>query len=368
MKKIKVLQMPVANASGGITNYVLQNFRFIDKSKFQFDFVTFSEKLDFEEEIKSYGGKVHYLKIRPEVDRERFIGDMNKIFDEGYDVVHLHTSYWKDFLVEEIAIGKKVPKIIVHSHSTMVDIIDDTKRKESIKLHNNQKQLFNKNLATDFIACSREAAEWLFGDNIPKEEIKIFNNAIDIEKFSYNDEIRNRYKKELNLENNFVLGHVGRFVYQKNHDFLIDVFYEVSKDIEDAKLILVGDGPLKNKIYEKVNKYGIADKVIFLGRREDVNNIMQAMDIFLFPSRFEGLGLVLVEAQCNGLNCIASKNIPYESKVTDRIKYLPFDKEIWVEKILNSKNNIRIDNSNIIKKKGYSLEEQIKLVEKIYSK
>lgn len=367
MKKIKVLQMPVANASGGITNYVLQNFRFIDKSKFQFDFVTFSEKLDFEEEVKSYGGKVHYLKIRPEVDRDRFIYDMNKIFDEGYDVVHLHTSYWKDFLVEEIAIERQISKIIVHSHSTMVDILDNKKREQTIELHNNQKKLFNKNLATDFIACSTEAANWLFGDNIPKEDIKIFNNAIDIKKFAYNEKIRKEYRKELNLEGCFVLGNVGRFVYQKNHDFLIDIFYEVCKDIKNAKLILVGDGPLKNEIYNKIKKYNILDRVLFLGRRDDINNIMQAMDIFLLPSRFEGLPLVLIEAQCNGLNCIASENISYESKITDIIDYLPINKEIWVDKILNSKNYVRINNSNIINNKGYSLSEQIKLVEKIYS-
>lgn len=368
MKKIKVLNMPVANASGGISNYVLQNLRFIDKDKFQFDLVTFSDVLDFEDEVKSYGGKVHYLKTRPEVNRDKFIYDMNKIFDEGYDVIHLHTSYWKDFLVEEIAIERKIPKIIVHSHSTMVDVIDDKKREEAIKLHNSQKQLFNTNLATEFIGCSSEAADWLFGDNIPKEEIKIFNNAIDTEKFRYNEKIRNKYRKELNLENNFVLGNVGRFVYQKNHDFLIDVFYEVCKNVDNAKLVLVGDGPLKNQIEEKIKNYNIYDKVIFLGRRNDVENIMQAMDVFLLPSRFEGLPLVLIEAQCNGLKCIASENITYESKVTDIIEYLPFNKEIWKSKILDSKNCIRRDNSNIISNKGYSLVEQIKMLEKIYNK
>lgn len=368
MKKIKVLQMPVANTYGGITNYVRQNLKFIDKERFQFDFVTFSEKLDFEEEINSYGGKVHYLKIRPEIDREKFIYDMNKIFDEGYDVVHLHTSYWKDFLVEEIAIERNVPKIIVHSHSTMVDISDEKKREEAINVHNNQKKLFDYDLATDFIACSTEAADWLFGDNIHKKDIKIFNNAIDTEKFSYNEEIRAKYRKKLNIEDDFVLGHVGRFTYLKNHSFLIDVFYEVSKVIDNAKLVLVGDGPLKENVHKKVEEYGISDKVLFLERREDVNNIMQAMDVFLFPSRFEGLGLVLIEAQCSGLKCISSKFVPKESQLTTLIKYLKYDLELWVKNIVSlSAGYKRIDKNNEITQKGYSLKKQIKLIENMYS-
>lgn len=360
--------MAVANTSGGITNYVLQNLRFINKDRFQFDFVTFSEKLDFEDEVKKYGSQIHYLKYRAEENKEKFIEDMNKIFDLGYDVVHLHTSYWKSFLVEEIAIKRKVAKIIVHSHSTRVDLHDGKKREEAIRIHNKQKNIFSTDLATDFFACSQSASDWLFGDQIPKASIKILNNAIDTKQFLYNEDIRLKYRRNLGLEDCFVLGHVGRFTYQKNHEMIIDMFKKVCDRVENARLILVGDGPLKKDIYEKATKNNILDKILFLGRRSDVANLMQAMDVFLLPSRFEGLGFVLIEAQSTGLKCLASEFVPKETKITSLIEYLPYNIDEWYEKIIlyvdGYKRTSKVDK---IINQGYSLEEQIKQIEELYS-
>ena len=136
MKKLKILHMSVANRGGGITQYVLQNYHFIDRNRFQFDFVTFDSQLDIENEVVKLGGKVHYVESRAEDDKESFIKAINNILDEGYHAIHLHTSYWKSCLVEELAMAKNIPVIIVHSHSTMIDILNDDERNKALQKHN----------------------------------------------------------------------------------------------------------------------------------------------------------------------------------------------------------------------------------------
>lgn len=367
MKKIKILQMPIANSQGGLTQYVLQNWKFIDKKKFQFDFVTLSKTLDFSEELISQGCKIHYLSCSSKENEKQFIIEMKKVLEEDYDGIHLHTSYWNGFLVEILAREHGCPKIIVHSHSTLVDISDDRMRNEAIIEHNNYKEKFSLEHATHFWACSELAGEWLFGDNIPKDKIRILNNAIDTQKFGFSNDIREHYREELNLKDNFVLGHVGRFAYPKNHDMLLKVFKEVCHKIPNAKMMLVGNGPLEKEIQSKANDYGIADKILFLGMRSDVAQLMQAMDVFLLPSRFEGLGLVLVEAQTAGLQCLASDCVPIEAKLTKGITYLPCTVDRWIDETLQyAKGYKRKNNAGIIKKAGYSLEEQIKVLEQLY--
>ncbi len=367
MKKIRVLQFPIANAKGGITQYALKNWEFIDKSRFQFDFATLSKKLDFEQELTEQGCKVHYISCYAEDDEKQFIKEIEKIFDEGYDVIHLHTSYWKTFLVEELAIKYGIPKIIVHSHSTMIDILDDKKRKEAIIIHNERKKQFSTLLATDFCACSQIAGHWLFGEQIPKNKIRIMKNAIDVNEFSYNIDVRKKYRKKFGLDGCFVLGHVGRFVFQKNHDFLIDIFKNVSEKISDAVLVLIGTGKLEEKIRGKVKLYGLEDKVVFMGKRNDVNYLLQAMDLFLLPSRFEGLPIVLVEAQTSGIKCLASSVITNEVAITNNIGFLSSNINEWSERIVYySKGYKRVKNDEMITKAGYNIRNQIKKVEQLY--
>ncbi|HAN43805.1 MAG TPA: hypothetical protein DCP97_00290, partial [Ruminococcaceae bacterium] len=239
-KKFKVLQFPIANAKGGVTQYALNNWQYINKDKFQFDFATLSKKLDFADDLAAQGCKIHYISCYAEENKSQFVTEVDKALSEGYDAVHIHTSYWKSFLVEELAVKHKIPKIIVHSHSTMVDILDDNKRASAVELHERQKKNFSADLATHFCACSQAAADWLFGEQIPKDKIKILNNAINVDDFSYNPIIRKEYRRKLGVDNCFVLGNIGRFVYQKNHDFLIDVFNEAAAAIPNAKLLLVG--------------------------------------------------------------------------------------------------------------------------------
>jgi glycosyltransferase involved in cell wall biosynthesis len=369
MSKIKVLQFSIGNRCGGVTQYILKNWEFIDKEKFQFDFVTLSKELDFEKKLTQQECKIHYISCYAEENIEKFKKEMNKVFDEDYDVVHLHTNYWRSFVVEELAMKNRIPKVIVHSHNTMIiDAVNEEKRKESIRTHNMQREKFSTGLATDFCACSQLAADWLFGEQIPRNRIKIMKNAIDVKAFSFDEAIRNEYRKMLGLENCYVLGHIGRFDYQKNHEMLIETFNKACTTIPNARLMLVGVGVLEDYIREKVYKYGLEDKVLFMGKRSDVSSLLQTMDLFLLPSRYEGFGIALLEAQASGVKCLASINVPNEVVITDNIELIDLDANEWAKKVIDySKGYERVNVDDIITAAGYNIRYQIKELEELYS-
>jgi glycosyltransferase involved in cell wall biosynthesis len=370
-KKIRVLQFPVRNTGGGITKYALNNWKHIDHSRFRFDFATCDkERLSFEDEAESKGCRVFHISCYAEENYERFCREINAILDNGYDAVHLHTSFWKSFTLEELAVAKKVPVIIVHSHnSDLGGLSAAANREESLELHERKKAEFSTAFATHFCACSRLAADWLFGSQIPRDRIKILPNAIDVEKFAFNPEIRAEYRKTLGVEDKFVVGHIGRFEYQKNHDFLIDVFSEVAKQAANAVLLLIGDGDLMPGIKRKVEKLGLNEKVLFLGKRNDVPELYQAMDTFALTSRFEGLAIVLIEAQCAGLATTTTTTTMPENVITDNIVGLPFDIGAWVDRMvsISKKGYERRDRSGEVAKAGYSIKEQIHRLEGIYA-
>ena len=369
---IKVLQSPAPSnpIGGGLTQTILNNLRFIDKSRFKIDFITFSkERIYNEDDLNQQGCKIHYLSCLPQENDQRFNFEFNKILDEGYDALHLNTSWWSGYMMEEIAVKRKIPVIIVHAHNTMVVIDDDDKRNEAIKLHEELKPTLSQELATHFLACSTEAADWLYGEQISREKVIIFNNAIDAERFSYKPDVRILQRKELCVEDSFIVGHVGTFNYQKNHDLLIEIFKGVCGTVQNAKLILIGGGELRNSIEKKVKEYGLSDRVIFMGYRKDVHELMQAMDVLVLPSRFEGLPVTLIEAQTAGLMCLTSSSVSQEAKLTPSLEYLPNSIDMWVRKIVEIANNsyTRIDMSRVIAEKGYSIRNQVKLLENIYS-
>lgn len=371
MSKTKVLQFSIGNMRGGVTQYALNNWKFIDKNKFQFDFVTFGGKLDFEEELTSQGCKVHYISCYAEEQPEQFVKEINQMLQENYDVLHLHTEYWRGFLVEELAMQYGVPKIIIHSHNGGVGedsaILAAEKTLQLRKVHQMMRNEISPLLATDFWGCSKLAAEWLFGEQVPKEQIKIMNNAIDIDEFSYDAKKRAAYRKELRLEHCFVMGNVGRFAHQKNHDLLLEIFRKVSCSIPNARLMLIGVGGLENKIREKVHAYNLQDQVLFMGKRSDVNGLMQAMDVFLLPSLFEGLPIVLVEAQTSGLKCLTSSFVTQEIGITENIEFLPLDAETWVQRICALAGGYqRKKMDDIVANAGYDIRNQIKILEQLY--
>lgn len=367
MKIKKIVHFSLANTKSGITQYILNNWKYIDKTKFRFDMVTFGEKLDFQKDLEADGCRVFYVKNRAEDNLKDFQNEILQIFSNGYDAVHLHTSYWKSFELEKLAKQAGIPKIIVHAHNTAV--FDDNGREEKEKQHYKLREELSPDIATDFWACSGLAAEWLYADKIPQEKIHIVNNAIDVQSFKYDWQKRMEVRQRLGWEDKLVIGHVGRFSFQKNHEFLIELLKETAKIEEGVRLMLIGKGPLVNKIRLLVDQYKLADKVFFAGACDDVNCWLQAVDIFALPSRFEGLPIVAIEAQASGAKCLVSNTITKETAVTDNISFLPLDVSAWRDKILADKieTKDRRKYADQVIQAGYDITQYIKTLENMYN-
>ena len=358
---------PIVN--NGIYKYIFSNLKYIDKSKYEFSFLT-QAKTDLEatEEYQKYGFKIHNFTTTQRENPEKFYQEIKDILSKDYDVLHLHTSFWRGFLIEEIAMEIGIPKVIVHSHSTNIDIMNEQKRNKMYEEHLKFKDKFNVSCATDFWACSQMAASWLFGEQIPKEKIRIMKNAIELEQYLYNEDYRCKYRKLLNLDGKFVIGNTCRFEYQKNHEFLIRVFALIYQKMSNAVLVLTAGGQNLSQIKKMVKEYGIEDRVIFLGWRNDIPMLLQAMDLYCLPSRFEGLSIAMIEAQAAGLPCIASLEISQETKVTEDVMFIEFDEEKWCKEILKVAEGYQRKNTiHLMQEAGYDIKKQIKIIEKEYS-
>lgn len=346
---------------GGVESFIMNYYRHIDKSKIQFDFIIDSDStLVPRTEIESMGGRI--IEVPPYQHIFKYTKELKKIFkNNNYKIVHSHLNSLSVFPLY-CAWSSKVPIRIAHSHST-------TNKKEWKKnIIKNILKPFSKVFATDYFSCSEHAGRWLFGNKTFDEgKVTIVHNAIEIEKFRFNEKTRKSIRKELGIENKFVLGHVGRFVEQKNHDFLIDIFYEVHKELENSILLLIGDGPLEEKIKNKVKKLKLEENVYFLGVKNNVNDYMQVMDVFVFPSLYEGLGIVVIEAQCSGLQCVCSKEIPIEANISKSIMFNDLkDINKWKEKIILNDYNKRNLDTNFIENNGYNIFCESKNIEKYY--
>lgn len=367
MGKIRILQFPLADSKGGMTHYALENWKWMDKNLFQCDFVSMSKHLDYEGEVRATGSEIFYISCYAETDKEQFVKEFEGILKKGYDVVHLHTKCWKSFLMEELCKKHHVSKVIVHAHASGIYTSDPFKRFKEGQLHEQVKKQLDTNVATDFWACSKPAADFLFGEQIPREKLRIMPNAIDIDKFVYNGTIRKSYRERYHLEKNFVIGHVGRFGYAKNHEFLIKLFVEVLKKINNAILVCLGDGELLSEIQEYAKNLRVEDKTLFLGRRDDVACWYQAMDVFCLPSRTEGFPLVLVEAQASGLPCVVSDAVTEEVVLSNKVARRPLVVNEWEKEILACYNEMgkssRIQNID----SAYNIRHQIEVIQRLYA-
>ena len=269
---------------GGVESVVMNYYRNIDKSKVQFHFICDEDSTDIPyDEIEKLGGKV--IVVPPYQKLFKYQKELYKIFKENkYKIVHSHINALSVFPLR-IAKRAGVPIRIAHSHST------SNKKEWKKNIVKNILRPFSKVYANKFFACTKHAGEWLFGKKIiERKELNVINNAIDLKKFEFNEKIREDLRKEFGIkEDTIVIGHIGRFMKQKNHDFLIDVFNELIKKDENSILILIGQGPLLNDMKQKVRDLKIEDKVKFIGQVTDVEKYYNIMDIFLFPSIYEGL-------------------------------------------------------------------------------
>ena len=370
MRKIRVLQFPFSQ-NNGVTAYATNNWKYLDKERFICDFAVVRKSFSssWESCLIHSGAGIKKIFSSAEKDRERYIEQVRTMLYGNYDVVHLHTSFWKRLLIEQLAIECKIPKVIVHSHSSGFDLnADDAVRRDAEALHYRLREQFTPDLATDFCACSWAAADWLFGEQIPHDKIRIMKNAIEVEKFLYNKAVRDKYRVAMGLDRSFVIGHVGRFSYQKNHRFLLETFCSAVEKIPNARLMLVGEGPLTDDMRVLASELKIDEKVLFLGQRNDIPQLMQAMDVFCLPSRFEGLPIVLVEAQTAGLKCLTSTAVTGEVCISANLTRIPLNVEDWVQALLTfSKGYERENMFDIITAEGYNIKFQIKKVERLYA-
>lgn len=366
MKKqpIRIAQIIGKWVGGGVEAVVMNYYRHIDRNKIQFDFICDEDSTDIPYgEIKKLGGKV--ILIPPYQKVFKYHKELKRVLKEGnYRIVHSHINTLSVFSLFA-AKRADVPIRIAHSHST-------TNKKEKKK--NLLKQLlrpFSKVFATDYMCCSELSGRWLFGNKTyNKGKVYLLNNAIDLTKFKYDEKVRILKRKELGIKDNtLVIGHIGRFVAQKNHRFLIDIFNEIYKKNKNSLLLLAGQGPLMDEMKEKVNSLGINKNVMFLGQRNDVNELYQAFDVFLLPSLYEGLPVVGIEAQATGNLCYFSDDMTKETKILDSTVFMSLTNtaEEWADRLLeNVKSFKKHDTTDEVSKYGFNIEEEASKLELYY--
>lgn len=357
-KPIRVAQVIGMACNGGVEAVIMNYYKYIDKSKVQFDFLVESEsKIINKEEIEKMGGRIIIIPSYKNVFK--YMKELKKIFKENkYDIVHSNMNTLSIFSLR--AAKKAGVKVrIAHSHST------SNKKEWKRNILKNILRPFSKVYATHYFACGELAGRYLFGNRtFNKGKVTIVNNAIETERFKFNEEVRKEVRKELNVEDKFVIGHIGRFMTQKNHTFLIDIFNDVSKEREDAVLLLVGEGPLKEEIEQKVKELDLEQKVIFLGVRQDCDKLYQAMDVFVLPSLYEGLPVVGVEAQCSGVKCLFSDKVTKEVSYSSTTDFIKLDIEKWKNKILN----LDMSDRKIVTNDAFDIEKSSENLVDKYSK
>lgn len=315
---------------GGAETHTMKVYRNIDREQFQFDFVlNIPEKCYYEDEIKSLGGRIFRVTAKSKSITRNFIDIKNIVREYDYNVVLKcgeQAMSWTEMLAAKLGGANK--RIMRSTNS----------RGDSSILGNLMHYLSRVPLnvfITDKVAPSIEAGEWLFGKRACKN-LLIINNGIDLSQYAYNHEKRINGRKILEMPMDaIVLGHVGRFNEQKNHEYLIDIFAEYHKKNEKSYLLLIGDGPLRCKIEEKIKVLGLENFVIFTGNRADVHELYSVMDVFVFPSFYEGMPNTVIEAQANGLKCFVADTITKSANITRNVQYIPLGNvEAWVDKLM----------------------------------
>lgn len=357
---MRVLQVLGNLGYGGIETFLMNVYRHIDSDKIQFDFLVRSDNNgDKVQKIELMGGKVFFSPTftkRP-ISNYCFVKKFFKEHSKEYDAIHVHCNSFIYPL--PVVLGHKydVKPIILHSHNTC------NHGKAVTAYHKFNEKKYDKYIDYRF-ACSEEAGKWMF-DNKP---FSVIHNGIDLNSFRINNEKKAEFRLNTELSaDDLVIGHVGRFAEQKNHEFIIDIFTELHKKNNKYKLLLIGDGELKKSIENKVNKAGLTDSVIFTGNINNVQDYMQTMDLFVLPSRYEGLPIVGIEAQACGLPCVFSSSITEELKVTENAEFVSLDdKDKWIETIGKMILIPKSDNARQIREAGYDIKETAEKLKEIY--
>lgn len=328
---IRVLHVFGALNPGGVENFVMNMYRRMDISEVQFDFaMTSGGKGIYDEEVLARGGRIFYFD-----GGRSLIENLNAVFEKSgpFAAVHSHIFFYSG-LVLSSAKKHGVPIRIAHAHNAHTGESRSVMRLAYEAL---MRRLINRN-ATCMLGCSEKACRYVFGDRAAEDgRAAVLPDGIDCKRFAFDPGAREKMREKYGLDGKFVVGHVGHFLPAKNHEKILGVFKRISEK-RDAALMLTGDGPLEEDVRSMAERLGIADRLIITGAMPDVEKSYQAMDVFLFPSRYEGFGMAMIEAQAGGLACVASDVVPEDTNADGRAVYLPLDApdEDWAEAVLNA--------------------------------
>ncbi|MBR4195598.1 MAG: glycosyltransferase family 1 protein [Synergistaceae bacterium] len=354
---VRIAQVIGIMRNGGVESVIFGYYKNIDRSKIQYDFIIDADSTHTHEDfINSMGGKI--IVVPPYQKAAEYHKALYKLFTENnYPLVYSHMNTMSVFPLFA-AWRAGVPLRVAHSHTTAGKGKGETARNiMKYTLRN-----FSRIFPTHMCACSKLAGEFQFGRRaVDSGRVRIWQNAIETERFAYNETVRNETRRKLKLSDKFIVGHSGRFMPQKNHDFLVDIFAEILRRRENSVLLLAGEGPLMEDVREKVSRLGLNDSVIFAGDVQDAEKYYQAMDVFIFPSLYEGLGMSVVEAQVSGLPVIASTELPIDAKICDNFHFFPLKKSAgeWADEALKiSDGHIRRDMSIYAREAGFDVKTQ----------
>lgn len=319
----RVLHVLNGLGSGGIEKYILDLFQRLDPDKYVFDFLLRKKSNMHEQLISSLGGRVYYVSPYPQEKRQNY-KDVDDFFSKHkeYNIVHIHMNSLEYVTILKLAKKHKINTIVLHSHNS-------SRVTHRSRITHYWNRFWTGNCPTDRLACSDKAACWMFG----KKKYIFVSNGIDTERFRFRPDYRDEMRRELNLENQCVWGHIGRLCAIKNQKFIIDVFNKQASSNPNSVLLLIGEGNDRALLEEYVDNLCLKDRVQFLGVRDDVHKLLCAMDVMVFPSIAEGYPISVVEAQCSGLRCVLADTITKQVGITDRVEFLSLSDplELWCE-------------------------------------
>lgn len=355
---IRVLHVVTYMGRGGLETMLMNYYRHIDRSKVQFDFLTHRQgHFEYDDEIEELGGKIYHLpKLNPFSISYR--KELKRFFlsHKEYKIIHVHQDCMSSVILK-VAKECNVPVRIAHSHANS----QDKNIKYPIKLFYKQ---FIPKYATELMACSKSAGDWMF-EGTP---YKVVKNAIDIDVYKFDEDKYAEMRKKLGVNDSEILiGHIGRFSPAKNHKFLIEVF-DIIRHKVNAKLLLVGDGNLRQEIEKEISELGLKGNVMLAGVQTDVSIYLQAMDVFVLPSLYEGLGIVAIEAQAAGIPCVISDRIPTETIISDSVEIMSLNdkKELWADRIINLSKVQKTDTSKLVREAHYEISKNAEKLQNYY--
>lgn len=345
---------------GGIESFLLNAFYCLDKSKYDVTFLTCGRSTYdmFKDDIISKGGHVEEIPILADSlsNKLKVYKELKKFFkNKRPDIVHVNSGTLSlHLLASKAAKSEGVKNVILHSHNFRPN---PTGIKE--KLKGIPKKLLCK-YGDSFLACSTGAALWMFPkEMVDEKKVIIIPNGVDTKKFVYNEELRKKFREEFGFKDELLIGNIGRFQGQKNHKFMVEIMKEVVKINSNARLLLVGEGELKEEIVNSVKENLLQDNVLFLGERKDMNAFLSAIDVFIFPSIYEGFGIAAVEAESSGVKTIVSDKVPKETNVSGAAIYLPIDNQtdasLWAKEICTNNTLDRIEENRKVFDAGFDV-------------